>query len=168
MHDHLGGTLDPHAAFLLERGLKTLSVRVREQNQSAGRLAALLEAHAAVSVVHYPGLASHAQHERAARLFDGFGGMMSFELEGGVDAAEAFMSALTIPMVAASLGGAESLVVRPAAAIHAGLSAEERARAGIRDDLIRFSTGLESSEDLAADFAGALASLPRSVARATA
>ena len=168
LHDHLGGTLDPHAAFLLERGLKTLSVRVREQNQSAGRLAALLEAHAAVSVVHYPGLASHAQHERAARLFDGFGGMMSFELEGGVDAAEAFMSALTIPMVAASLGGPESLVVRPAAAIHAGLSAEERARAGIRDDLIRFSTGLESSEDLAADFAGALASLPRSVASATA
>ena len=164
MQDHLGGSLDPHAAFLLERGLKTLSVRVREQNASAGRLAALLEAHPAVSVVHYPGLESHAQHGRAARLFDGFGGMMSFELAGGVDAAEAFIAALTIPTVAASLGGPESLVVRPAAAIHAGLPAEERARAGINDALIRFSTGLEAPEDLAADLTGALASLPRAVA----
>ena len=164
MQDHLGGTLDPHAAFLLERGLKTLSVRVREQNASAGRLAALLAAHPAVSVVHYPGLDSHPQHERAARLFDGFGGMMSFELEGGVDAAEAFIADLTIPAVAASLGGPESLVVRPAAAVHAGMSAEERAKAGIRDALIRFSTGLEDTKDLATDLEAALASLPRVVA----
>ncbi|WP_423928251.1 trans-sulfuration enzyme family protein [Candidatus Palauibacter sp.] len=159
MHDHLGGALDPHAAFLLERGLKTLSVRVREQNASAGRLAALLEAHPAVSVVHYPGLESHAQHGRAARLFDGFGGMMSFELAGGVDAAQAFMAALTIPVAAASLGGPESLVIRPAAVTHAGLPAEERARSGVTDGLVRLSVGLEGVEDLAADLTAALAGL---------
>ena len=157
IQDHLGGALDPHAAFLLERGLKTLSVRVREQNASAGRIATLLEAHPAVSVVHYPGLKGHAQHRRAARLFDGFGGMMSFELDGGIDAAEAFTSALTIPVVAASLGGPESLVVRPAASSHAGLSPEERARSGISDALIRLSVGLEDPEDLAADLTHALA-----------
>ena len=166
--DHLGGSLDPHAAFLLERGLKTLSVRVRQQNATAGRLAALLEAHPEVSVVHYPGLESHAQHLRAARLLDGFGGMLSFELAGGIDAAEAFMAALQIPMIAASLGGPESLVVRPAAAIHAGMSAEERARAGIRDTLIRLSVGLEGAEDLAADLTTALSALPRAAAGLTA
>lgn len=168
MQDHLGGALDPHAAFLLERGLKTLRVRVREQNASAGRLAAVLEAHAAVSEVHYPGLASHPQHERAARLFDGFGGMMSFELAGGLDAAEALIAALKIPMVAASLGGPESLVVRPAASAHAGMSAEERARSGITDSLIRMSVGLEGVEDLAADLTAALASLPQPAVAATA
>ncbi len=156
MHDHLGGALDPHAAFLLERGLKTLSVRVKQQNASAGRLAVLLEGHPSVEAVRYPGLASHAQHDRAARLFEGFGGMMALELSGGVDAAEAFMTALTIPTVAASLSGAESLVVRPAAAIHSGLPPEERARSGVSDGLIRFSVGLEGVEDLAADLSAAL------------
>jgi len=160
MHDHLGGALDPHAAFLLERGLKTLVVRVSQQNASAGRLARLLEAHPAVETVHYPGLESHAQHERAARLFDGFGGMMAFELVGGVESAEAFMDALDIPVVAASLGGPESLVVRPAAAIHSGLSAEERAKSGVSEGLIRFSVGLEAIEDLEADLTAALGPVP--------
>ncbi len=154
--DHLGGSLDPHSCFLLERGLKTLGVRVAQQNETAGRIAGFLESHAAVARVHYPGLPSHPQHERAERLLDGFGGMLAFEMEGGVEPAEAFLSRLTIPIVAVSLGGGESLIVRPAAAIHGDLSPEERARSGIGDGLMRFSIGLEGAEDLIADLEQAL------------
>jgi cystathionine beta-lyase/cystathionine gamma-synthase len=154
--DHLGGVLDAHACFLLERGLKTLPMRVREQNATALRVAQFLEAHASVAKVHYPGLESHAQHERAARLLDGFGGMLSFELEGGVEGAEAFLARLTIPAHAASLGGAESLIIRPVTATHGGLTAEERARSGISDALIRLSVGLEDVEDLMEDLTQAL------------
>ena len=154
--DHLGGTLDPDSCFLLERGLKTLALRVEHQNASAVEIAEFLEEHAAVSRVHHPSLASHAQHDRAARLFEGFGGMLSFELAGGVRTAEDFLGALTIPAVAASLGGAESLIVRPATASHGALSPEERAKSGITDGLIRFSVGLEGSSDLIADLEQAL------------
>lgn len=154
--DHLGGSLDPHACFLLERGLKTLEVRVRHQNRSAETIAADLAAHPAVSTVHYPGLPTHPQHERASRLLDGYGGMMSFELHGGLEAAEAFLAKVQLPAVAASLGGAESLIVRPAAAVHSGLSPEERERTGISDGLIRFSVGLEGTEDLLVDLHAAL------------
>ncbi|MCG8468460.1 MAG: PLP-dependent transferase, partial [Gemmatimonadetes bacterium] len=157
MHDHLGGALDPHAAFLLERGLKTLDVRVRRQNETAARLARLLDAHDAVSVVSHPSLESHPQHERAARLFDGFGGMISFELHGGLEAAESFLAEVRLPTIAASLGGAESLMVRPAAAIHSGLTREEREKSGVSDGLIRFSVGLEAVEDLEVDLSRALA-----------
>jgi cystathionine beta-lyase/cystathionine gamma-synthase len=154
--NHLGGALDAHACFLLERGLKTLAVRVRQQNESAGRIAECLADHPAVAQVNYPGLDDHPQHERAVRLLDGFGGMMSFELEGGQEAAERFLSSLRLPAVAASLGGPESLAVRPAAAVHGGLSPEARARSGISDGLIRFSTGLEAADDLLADMEAAL------------
>jgi len=154
--DHLGGVLDSHACFLLERGLKTLPLRVREQNISARRIAEFLEAHPRVAQVNYPGLSSHAQHERAARLFDGFGGMLSFELAGGVDEAEAFLGKVTLPAHAASLGGTESLIVRPAAATHGGVAPEERARSGITDGLIRFSVGLEDVDDLMEDLRNAL------------
>lgn len=112
LHDHLGGSLDAHACYLLERGIKTLDVRVRRQNENALAIARFLEAHPAIAHVHYPGLEGHTQHERAARLFDGFGGMLAFELEGDVDDAERFLAALTLPAVAASLGGVESLIVR--------------------------------------------------------
>ncbi|MDH3734630.1 MAG: PLP-dependent aspartate aminotransferase family protein [Gemmatimonadota bacterium] len=159
-NDHLGGSLDPHAAFLLERGMKTLDVRVRRQTESATRIARLLEDHPGVTTVHYPGLESHAQHERAARMFDGFGGMMAFEVAGGVERAEAFLAALTIPTVAASLGGAESLIVRPAAAVHSGLTPEERERSGVTEGLIRFSVGLEAADDLIADLEAALERVP--------
>ena len=154
--DHVGGVLDSHACFLLERGLKTLPIRVKTQNTTAHRLAEYLENHARVTSVNYPGLESHAQHERAARLFDGFGGMLSFELAGGVEAAEDFLGKLTLPAHAASLGGAESLIVRPAAATHGGVPPEERARSGITDGLIRFSVGLEDVEDLLEDLGRAL------------
>jgi len=154
--DHLGGHLDAHGCFLLERGLKTLGLRVAHQAESAKRIAERLAEHPAVAHVNYPGLSAHPQHERARRLFSGFGGMLSFELGGGLDAAERFLSELRIPAVAASLGGAESLIVRPAAAVHSGLTAAERERSGITDSLIRFSVGLEGTDDLIADVTRAL------------
>ncbi len=154
--DHLGGTLDAHTCYLLERGLKTLGIRVAHQSQSATRIAESLSQHAAISKIYYPGLPAHPQHERAKRLLGGFGGMMSFELKGGLDAAEKFLGQIKIPAVAASFGGAESLIVRPAAAVHSGLTPEERARTGIADGLIRFSVGLEGTNDLLADLNSAL------------
>jgi cystathionine beta-lyase/cystathionine gamma-synthase len=154
--DHLGGVLDTHACYLLERGLKTLPIRVREQNASALRIAAFLETHPKVARVNYPGLESHPQHQRAKRLFEGCGGMLSFELVGGVEEAKVFLGRLRIPTHAASLGGVESLAVRPAAATHGGLDPEERARSGISDSLVRFSVGLEDVEDLMWDLNQAL------------
>jgi cystathionine beta-lyase/cystathionine gamma-synthase len=154
---HLGGILDPHACFLLHRGMKTLAVRVRHQNESALKIARRLEQHRSVSRVNYPGLEGHANHLRACELFDGFGGMLSFELEGGLDAAERFVERVTIPINAPSLGGVETLIARPANTSHLGMSAEERARAGISDGLVRLSVGLESSDDLIEDFETALA-----------
>ncbi len=154
--NHLGGTLDPHACFLLHRGLKTLAVRVRFQNESAGRIARFLEAHDRVARVSYPGLESHPHHHRARELFAGFGGMLSFELKGGSEAAKRFLDKLTLPLVAPSLGGVESLVTQPSKTSHAGLSLDDRKRLGISDGLIRFSVGLEATEDLMEDLDRAL------------
>jgi cystathionine beta-lyase/cystathionine gamma-synthase len=155
--DHLGGSLDPHACFLLERGMKTLAVRVRYQNESALKIARFLEQHRAVTHVNYPGLESHPANLRACELFDGFGAMLSFELKGGVIAADRFLARITIPIVAPSLGGVESLITRPAITSHGGMSPEYRERAGISDALIRLSVGLEASDDLIEDFEAALA-----------
>ncbi len=152
----LGGTLDPHAAFLLHRGLKTLTLRVGAQNSTALRLASFLERHPAVAAVNYPGLESHPRHRRAQELFDGFSGMFSFEVKGGVDAAERFMRGTRLTMIAPSLGGIETLLTRPATTSHAGLSPADRLRLGIAEGLIRVSVGLEDSEDLVEDFAQAL------------
>lgn len=152
----LGGALDPHACFLLQRGLKTLGLRVARQNGTALRLARALEAHPAVERVRYPGLESHPGHRRAARLLDGFGGMLSFEPAGGTAAARAFMRELEIPLSAPSLGGVESLVTRPAATSHASMPREEREAQGITDGLVRVSVGIEGAEDLVADVRRAL------------
>ena len=154
--NHLGGVLDPHACFLLNRGIKTLAVRVRHQNESALKIARFLEQHPKVARVNYPGLESHPNHLRACELFDGFGGVLSFELEGGVAAAAKFIARATIPICAPSLGGIETLITRPAATSHSGMSPEHRAHAGISDALLRLSVGLESSEDLIEDFTQAL------------
>ncbi len=154
--NHLGGALDPHACFLLGRGLKTLAVRVRYQNESALRIARFLENHPRVQRINYPGLESHPNHLRACELFDGFGGMLSFELKGGMNAAETLIANVTIPISAPSLGGVETLITRPAATSHSGMSPEERERAGISDGLIRLSAGLETSDDLIEDFERAL------------
>jgi cystathionine beta-lyase/cystathionine gamma-synthase len=154
--NHLGGSLDPHAAFLLHRGLKTLAVRVRFQNDSALKMAQFLEQHPAVAKVNYPGLESHPRHQRARELFEGFSGMLSFEPRGGVGAAERFLQNTELATVAPSLGGIETLVTRPATTSHAGMSPEDRQRLGISDSLIRVSIGLEATEDLIADFDRAL------------
>ncbi|MBV8774131.1 MAG: aminotransferase class I/II-fold pyridoxal phosphate-dependent enzyme [Deltaproteobacteria bacterium] len=153
---HFGGSLDPHACFLLQRGMKTLAVRVRHQNHTALKLARFLEGHPAVKKVNYPGLERHPNHHRARELFDGFGGMISFELQGGINEADKFISRLTLPISAPSLGGVESLITRPASTSHSGLTAQERLRVGIADRLVRFSVGLESCDDLVEDFKQAL------------
>jgi len=154
--NHLGGTLDPHAAFLLHRGLKTLALRMRQHNESALRIARFLEEHPAVSRVNYPGLESHPRHDRACRLFGGFSGMLSVELKGGLEASERFMKSVRLPVVAPSLGGVETLVTRPATTSHSGMSPEDRSRLGISDGLIRVSIGIESTNDLLEDFSRAL------------
>jgi cystathionine beta-lyase/cystathionine gamma-synthase len=156
--NHLGGTLDPHACFLLHRGIKTLGVRVRQQNASAMEIARFLESRPEVQTVHYPGLASHPQHQRARELFDGFGGMLSFELKGGVELAERFIRNTTIPICAPSLGGVESLITRPVTTSHACLSPEECKQVGISESLIRLSVGLEATADILSDFDQALRS----------
>jgi len=153
----LGGALDAHAAFLLKRGLKTLALRVRYQNDSALTLARFLAAHPRVRAVHYPGLPSHPQHERARALFAGCGGVLSFELHGGVAAADAFSARVRIPAIAPSLGGVHTLLTRPATTSHAGLSRAERLERGISDALLRLSVGIEATEDLLEDFGQALA-----------
>jgi cystathionine beta-lyase/cystathionine gamma-synthase len=154
--NHLGGSLDAHACYLLHRGLKTLGVRVRYQNASALAIARMLEQHAAIARVNYPGLERHPRHARAAQLFDGFGGMLSFELRGGVAAADAFMKRVELPIVAPSLGGVESLITRPALTSHVGMPRAERERAGISDALIRLSVGVEGTQDLIDDLQRAL------------
>jgi cystathionine beta-lyase/cystathionine gamma-synthase len=154
--NHLGGSLDPHAAFLLHRGIKTLALRVKQHNESALEIAHFLEKHPAISKVNYPGLESNPNHERAKRLFDGFGGMMSFELHDGVEGAESFMRCARLPAVAPSLGGVETLVTRPSLTSHSGLSPEDRRTLGISDGLIRLSVGIEATQDLIEDFEQAL------------
>lgn len=154
--NHLGGSMDPHAAFLLHRGMKTLAVRVRYQNESALRIARFFEAHPAARRVNYPGLESHPRHQRARNLFDGFSGMLSFELDGGVEAAARFMKRTTLPVIAPSLGGVETLLTRPATTSHSGMSREDRERLGVTDGLIRLSVGLEATDELIEDFEYAL------------
>ena len=154
--NHLGGSLDPHACFLLHRGLKTLAVRMRYQNESALKIAKFLEGHPVVNRINYPGLESHPRHQRARELFDGFSGMLSFELNDGVQAAEHFIQNTTLPISAPSLGGVETLITRPATTSHSGMSPEERQALGISDTLIRLSVGIEATEDIIEDFYKAL------------
>ena len=157
--NHLGGCLDPHACFLLHRGLKTLSLRMDRHNANGLAVARHLEAHSKVDKVIYPGLKSHPDHDRAASLFSGFGGVVSFEVRGGADAADRLIAALELPMFAPSLGGVETLITRPVLTTHSGLTPAERAAAGISDSLIRISVGVEAVEDLCADFDQALAAV---------
>lgn len=154
--NHLGGSLDPHACFLLHRGMKTLALRVRYQNESALQLARFLAAHPKVAKVNYAGLPSHPHHERARKLFRGYSGMLSFELRGDVEATEHVLSRLRLPLIAPSLGGVETLVTRPAITSHAGMSRADRERIGISDKLVRVSVGIEATEDVIEDFKQAL------------
>jgi cystathionine beta-lyase/cystathionine gamma-synthase len=155
--DHLGGILDPHACFLLSRGLRTLDLRVERHNQTALAVAHFLASHPAVAAVYYPGLESHPGHARAKAWFHGSGGLLSFRPKGGVAAADRFLAKAKLAASAPSLGGPETLLTRPSTTSHAGQSAEERAELGITDDLVRVAIGLEAPEDLLEDFAQALA-----------
>ena len=151
-----GGTLDPHAGFLLARGIKTLALRVQAQNANALALARFLAGHSAVAAVNHPGLPSHPDHGHAAKLLSGFGGMLSLRLHGGEPAARALLGAVTLAYSAPSLGGVESLITQPAVTSHAGMSAEDREKLGITSDLVRVSCGIEGTDDLIADFGQAL------------
>ncbi len=153
---HGGGCLDPQGAWLLERGLKTLALRVREQSANATRLARFLAGHSDVLRVHHPSLPADARAAERARQLAVFGGMLSFELDGGDARAIRFAKHLDLVLEAASLGGVESLVSLPVRMSHIGLSPEARARAGIRPGLVRLSVGIEDADDLEADLARAL------------
>jgi cystathionine beta-lyase/cystathionine gamma-synthase len=153
----LGGALDPHAAFLILRGLKTYFVRYRSQCESALRIAQWLADHPAVARVHYPGLPSHPQHALAAQQMEDFGTIVSFDLPGRAAAARRFADTLQLFAIAASLGSGESLVVTPPLMGHRDLSTEQRRIAALTEGTIRLSIGLEDSEDLLADLAHALA-----------
>ena len=155
----LGGTLDPHAAFLIQRGLKTYFVRYRAQAASAGRIAQHLAAHPAVARVHYPGLPSHPQHALAARQMQDFGTIVSLDLKGGLDAARRFADTLELFALTSSLGSTESLIVTASIMAGRDLSAEQQKVSAITPGTIRLSIGLEDPEDLLEDLDRALASV---------
>jgi cystathionine beta-lyase/cystathionine gamma-synthase len=151
-----GGSLDPIGAYLLIRGMKTLVIRMARHNENGKVIAKYLEDHRKVERVYYPGLASHPQHELASRLLRGFGGMVSFEVAGGRDAAENVLRSLSLIKKATSLGGVDSLASMPLNSSHAALSPSDRTRLGIKDSLIRLSIGIEDVEDLKEDIDQAL------------
>jgi len=151
-----GQAPDPFACWLLERGLKTLDVRVKRQNESAMRIAEWCSTRSEFAKVHYPGLPTHPDHEIAKSILDGFGGMMAIELKGGGPAMLKFVRKLQLFTYAASLGGVDSLVIEPRYSSHEHLTPEERQRIGIPDGFLRMSIGLENAEDLIADIEQAL------------
>ena len=156
MHAILGGVIDPHAAWLLLRGLKTLSLRVARHNENALRLARMLSRHPKVARVHYPGLPSHPDHAIAAAQMDGFGGVVSFEIAGDLWATAKFIDACRLPYIAPSLGGVESLIEQPTIISYWDQGPEKRAEIGIKDNLVRFSAGVEDYADIEADILQAL------------
>lgn len=153
---HFGGSLDPHTCFLLERGLKTLVLRMERHNRSATKIARHLASHPAVHTVHYPGLEDHPDHVRGKQLFQGFGGVLAFDLGSG-EAAASVLANLRLATAAPSLGGVETLVSRPMLTSHAALSPAEREAVGISDGLVRLSIGIEDADELIEDLDQALA-----------
>lgn len=156
LRDVLGGVCDPHAAYLVGRGLKTLGLRVAQQNRNGMALAGALEGHPRIARVWYPGLASHPHHLVASRLMSGFGGVVTFELDASLEETSRFVDALQIPRIAASLGGVESLVEQPALMSFYELSPEQREAVGIRGSLVRFAVGIEDTDDIVTDVLRAL------------
>ncbi|KAJ4707416.1 Cystathionine gamma-synthase, chloroplastic-like protein [Melia azedarach] len=159
LHHVLGGTLNANAAYLIIRGMKTLHLRVQQQNSTALRMAKILEAHPKVKRVHYPGLPSHPEHHIATKQMTGFGGVVSFEVDGDLVTTIKFIDALKIPYIAPSFGGCESIVDQPAIMSYWDLSQSERLKYGIMDNLVRFSFGVEDFEDLKTDVLQALDSI---------
>ncbi len=151
-----GATLDPHAAYLIHRGIKTLAIRIEQQNVTAQAMAERLEQHPRVRQVWYPGLASHPNHETARRLMSGFGGVVTFEVDADLEGTSRFVDACRIPRIAPSLGGVESLIEQPALMSYFELSTEEREAIGIKNNLVRLAVGIEDTEELIADVVAAL------------
>lgn len=153
----LGCNMDPHQAYLVIRGAKTLSLRVEKAQENAIKVAEYLEKHPKISWVKYPGLKSHPQYELAKKQMKGSGSMLSFEVKGGYEAGVVIMNNVKLAMLAVSLGGVESLIQHPASMTHAGIPKEKRELAGITDGLVRFSVGIENVEDIINDLDQALA-----------
>jgi len=156
---NLGANMDPHQAFLVSRGLKTLALRVERAEENARKVAPWLEAHPKVAWVRYIGLPSHPQHDLCRRQMTGFGSMISFELKGGLEAGRIVMDHVKLAGLAVSLGGVETLISHPASMTHASMSRENRLAAQITDGLVRLSVGIEDVEDIVADLDRALAFL---------
>jgi len=153
----MGGMSNPNDAYLLLRGLKTLDLRVRRQNENGQRVAQFLEGHPAIRRVYYPGLPSHPDYEIARRQMTGFGGVVSFEIEGDMDKTGRFIDLLRLPYVGPTLGGVESVIEQSATLF--SLDREERREAGIKDNLVRYALGIEDADDLIADLSQALAGI---------
>lgn len=151
-----GQAIDPHAAWLIERGMRTLGVRMERHNINGMAVARWAEQQDGLARVHYPGLSSHPDHDFATRVLDGFGGMVGLELKGGARAAEKFLKKLKLITHAPSLAGVESLISEPRLTSHSRLSEEQRARQGIPDGFVRLSCGVEDAEDIIADLEQAL------------
>lgn len=162
---HMGASMDPHACFLLHRGMKTLALRMARHNENGLEVAEFLQSHPKVKKVNYPGLVTHPDHQRAKALFRGFGGMISFELDmeedAGIQKVDRFLESLELPISAPSLGGVESLITRPATTSHSAMPKADREKFGIKDSLVRLSLGIESHEDIIADLEQALDTLDR-------
>ncbi len=154
----LGNVADPHAAFLVARGLKTLTLRVRKQNDTGLGVAQFLEGHAGVAHVYYPGLASHPDHAVATAQMTGFGGVVSFVVKGGFDAARRLVDRMQLARIAPSFGGVDTLVEQPAVMSYYEMTTEERTAIGIEDGLVRLAVGIEEPEDLIGDLERALQS----------
>lgn len=152
----LGGVMDPLTAFLASRGMETLELRIKRQNENAGKIATFLNKHDKIETVYYPGLSSHPDHEIAKRQMTGFGGMLSFDLKADFDRTKKFMDNLKKIKLATSLGGVTSLANQPITNTHAALSPEARAKAGISESLVRLSVGIEDSQILIEDLKQAL------------
>ena len=155
----LGAVVDPHCAYLILRGLKTLGLRMRQHNESALRIARYLEDHPSIRRVWYPGLGSHPDHEVATRTMAGFGGVISFEVEADGPTTSRFIDACSISRIGPSLGGVESLIEQPAIVSYFDQDPEYRRSLGITDELVRLSVGIEDTDDLIADFGQALAQM---------
>ncbi|MDZ4203725.1 MAG: aminotransferase class I/II-fold pyridoxal phosphate-dependent enzyme [Bacteroidales bacterium] len=154
---NLGCNMDPHQAYLVIRGIKTLGIRMQRAQENAIKIANYLENHSKISWVRYPGLSSHPQHELAQRQMEGPGAMISFGLKGGLDAGRKLMNSVTVALLAVSLGGVETLIQHPASMTHSKMGTEAKTKAGITDELVRYSVGIEDCDDLIADLEQALA-----------
>lgn len=154
--NQLGGVIDPFNSFLVHRGIKTLSIRMERHCKSAMKIAEYLEQHPAVKWVRYPGLKSHPQYELGLKQHDGHGGMITFEVKGGLEAGRVLMNSVKLSQIAVSLGGVESLIQHPASMTHLSMGKEAREAAGISDGLVRFSVGIENVDEIIADLDHAL------------